>query len=104
MKKGTIEWRVLEIICDEFLLDFDEIKKELKKRDLNIADDFGTDHMDILNLVITLEKEFHIDITDKEFGMELWNTKPQAKRVCRRFSEIVRFIEHKTEELQKLKV
>jgi acyl carrier protein len=95
MEKGSVEERVLNILCDILTLDFGETEKELQKRNLNIVTDLGAEDLDILEIVMALEDEFDVEIKDGDFGLEDLNTKPQADRVCRRFSEIVNLIRQK---------
>ena len=73
--------KVKEIICDQ--LDLDEEKVTLEA---SITEDLGADSLDVVDLVMSLEEEFNIEIPDEEVE--------NIKTV----GDIVKFIEEKTEE------
>ncbi len=51
--------RVREIICDQLDLEEDAVTMES-----NIVDDFDADSLDVVDLVMTLEDEFAIEVPD----------------------------------------
>ncbi len=51
--------RVREIICDQLDLEEDAVTMES-----NIIDDFDADSLDVVDLVMTLEDEFAIEVPD----------------------------------------
>ncbi len=51
--------RVREIICDQLDLEEDSVTTES-----NIMEDFDADSLDIVDLVMTLEDEFAIEVPD----------------------------------------
>ena len=102
MKKGSVEERVLNILCDQLMVDFDETQKALKKKDLNIVKDLGADEMDIIELVCDFENEFNIEIENDEYD-SVEDTEPRDGKAFRNFSQIVQLIERKLKKLQKLK-
>ena len=53
--------RVREIICDQ--LDVDE---EDVTMDSSIAEDFGADSLDVVDLIMSLEEEFDKEIPDED--------------------------------------
>jgi len=53
--------KVKEIICDQ--LDLDEEKVTLEA---SITEDLGADSLDVVDLVMSLEEEFDIEIPDDE--------------------------------------
>ena len=59
--KPKTEKRVIDIIAQELWLDENEVK--LKS---NITQDLGADDLDMIELIMALEKEFDITIPDKE--------------------------------------
>ncbi len=53
--------RVREIICDQ--LDVDEADVTMES---NIAEDFGADSLDVVDLIMSLEEEFDKEIPDED--------------------------------------
>lgn len=53
--------KVKEIIVDQLDVDEDDIKMES-----SIADDLGADSLDVVDLVMSLEEEFDIEIPDEQ--------------------------------------
>ena len=53
--------KVRDILCDQ--LDYDEEKVTM---DSSIIDDLGADSLDVVDLVMSLEEEFDIEIPDEE--------------------------------------
>ncbi len=57
----NIEERVRTIICDQLAVDADKVTKTA-----SFIDDLGADSLDIVELVMTMEEEFDMDIPDEE--------------------------------------
>ena len=53
--------KVREILCEQ--LDYDEDKVTMES---SIVDDLGADSLDVVDLVMSLEEEFDIEIPDEE--------------------------------------
>lgn len=53
--------KVREIICDQLDVEEDEVTLES-----NIAEDFGADSLDMVDLVMSLEDEFDKEIPDED--------------------------------------
>lgn len=53
--------KVREILCNQ--LDFDEDKVTMES---SIVDDLGADSLDVVDLVMSLEEEFDVEIPDEE--------------------------------------
>lgn len=53
--------KVREILCDRLDLEEDSVTM-----DSNIMEDFGADSLDVVDLVMSLEDEFNIEIPDEE--------------------------------------
>lgn len=53
--------KVREIICDQLDLDEDKVVMEA-----SITDDLGADSLDVVDLVMSLEEEFDVEIPDEE--------------------------------------
>lgn len=53
--------KVKEILCDQLDLEEDTVTMEA-----NIADDLGADSLDVVDLLMSLEDEFDIEIPDEE--------------------------------------
>ena len=58
---SDIESRVREIICEQLGVSEDEVKKES-----SFMHDLGADSLDIVELIISLETEFEIDVPDED--------------------------------------
>ena len=56
-----LEGRVRKIIAEQLQIDGDSMKLEA-----SFIDDLGADSLDIVELVMTIEKEFDIEIPDDE--------------------------------------
>ena len=52
--------KVREIICDQLDVAEDDVTMES-----NIADDLGADSLDVVDLVMSLEEEFDVEIPDE---------------------------------------
>ncbi len=53
--------KVRAILCDQLDLDEDKVTMES-----SIVDDLGADSLDVVDLVMSLEEEFEIEIPDEE--------------------------------------
>ena len=53
--------KVKEILCDQLDVEEDNITMES-----NIADDLGADSLDVVDMLMSLEDEFDIEIPDEE--------------------------------------
>lgn len=53
--------KVSEILCDQLDLDEDKVTKEA-----SITEDLGADSLDVVDLVMSLEEEFDIEIPDEQ--------------------------------------
>ena len=73
--------KVVSIIADQL-----DVEEEKVTMEAAIADDLGADSLDVVDLVMSLEVEFNIEIPDEEVE--------NIKTV----GDIVKFIEEKTEE------
>ena len=57
----NIEERVRTIICDQLAVDAEKVTQTA-----SFIDDLGADSLDIVELVMTMEEEFDMDIPDEE--------------------------------------
>lgn len=53
--------KVREILCEQLDLDEDEVTMTS-----DIADDLGADSLDMVDLVMSIEDEFELDVADEE--------------------------------------
>lgn len=58
---NTVEERVRGIICDQLAVESEKVKMES-----SFIDDLGADSLDIVELVMTMEEEFDLDIPDED--------------------------------------
>lgn len=61
MSTPTIEERVRTIICDQLA-----VEKEKVTTGASFIEDLGADSLDIVELVMTMEEEFELDIPDED--------------------------------------
>ncbi len=61
MSVTNVEDRVRAIIVDQLAVEADKVKKEA-----SFIEDLGADSLDIVELVMTMEEEFDMDIPDEE--------------------------------------
>ncbi len=73
--------KVRDIICDQ--LDLDEEKVTMES---SVSDDLAADSLDIVDIVMTLEEEFDLEIPD------------DAVETIKTVGDLVRFIEDNVEE------
>lgn len=57
----SIEDKVKKIIADKLSVDLEELVPEA-----SFADDLGADSLDLVELVMSMEEEFDIDISDED--------------------------------------
>ncbi len=60
MNQETLD-KVIEITAEQLDVSKDDVKAES-----NFANDLGADSLDVVELVMALEEEFEIEITDEE--------------------------------------
>ncbi len=53
--------KIRDILCDQLDLDEDKVTMES-----SIVDDLGADSLDVVDLIMSLEEEFDIEIPDEE--------------------------------------
>lgn len=58
---NSIEERVIKVIAEQLSVDESQIKPEA-----HFIDDLGADSLDLVELVMSLEKEFDCEIPDEE--------------------------------------
>ena len=73
--------QVKKILCDQL-----DLEEEQVNEDSEVIDDLGADSLDIVDLVMTLEDEFDIEIPDD-----------QVEKI-KTVGDIVKFIEEKVED------
>jgi acyl carrier protein len=57
----TVEERVRTIVCDQLAVDPEKVVMTA-----SFIDDLGADSLDIVELVMTMEEEFDLDIPDED--------------------------------------
>lgn len=58
---NSIETRVIKVIAEQLSVDEEQVKPEA-----HFADDLSADSLDLVELVMSLEKEFDCEIPDEE--------------------------------------
>jgi len=58
---ASVEERVKTIICDQLAVEPDKVQGTA-----SFIDDLGADSLDIVELVMTMEEEFDLDIPDED--------------------------------------
>ena len=53
--------KIRDILCEQLDLEEDQVSM-----DSNIADDLGADSLDIVDMLMTIEDEFEVEIPDEE--------------------------------------
>ncbi|MGE0615640.1 MAG: acyl carrier protein, partial [Bacteriovoracia bacterium] len=61
MATTTLEDRVRSIICDQLAVEAEKVKDAA-----SFIEDLGADSLDIVELVMTMEEEFDLDIPDED--------------------------------------
>ena len=62
MNDNNIELKVKHIIAEQLSIDIDN--KDIMKESFSLIDDLGADSLDIVEIIMSLEEEFDIEITD----------------------------------------
>ena len=75
---ASVEERVKNIICDQLAVEPEKVVE-----DASFIDDLGADSLDIVELIMTMEEEFDIDIPDED-----------AEKM-KRVSDVTRYISDK---------
>lgn len=57
----SIQEKVRKIIADKLSVDLDEVVPEA-----SFVDDLGADSLDLVELIMSMEEEFEIDISDED--------------------------------------
>ena len=70
---SAVESKVKEIICEQLGVSEDEVTP-----DASFIEDLGADSLDIVELVMALEEEYDMEITDEE---AVWLSKDIARRI-----------------------
>jgi len=71
---ASVEERVRNIICDQLAVEQEKITPTA-----SFVDDLGADSLDIVELVMTMEEEFDLDIPDED---------AEKNENCRRRSQL----------------
>ena len=64
-----MDWRVLKMIFDkvkEIIVDQLDADENDVTQDASITDDLGADSLDVVDLVMSIEEEFDIEVPDEE--------------------------------------
>ncbi len=57
----SVEEKVKKIIADKLSVDLDEVVP-----DASFVDDLGADSLDLVELIMTMEEEFDVEISDED--------------------------------------
>lgn len=64
MNDNNVELKVKHIIAEQLSMDIDN--KDVLKDDAVLADDCGADSLDIVEIIMTIEEDFDIEIAEED--------------------------------------
>lgn len=68
-EKSILDWRVIEVIFDkvrDIIVDQLDVNENDVTMDASIIDDLGADSLDVVDLIMSFEEEFDVEIPDEE--------------------------------------